>query len=55
MHQIGLTAPRGDDQNPERQRHEIEGNQADVLALRLRAYLERGQAGDDKAGQQTTE
>src|SRR6266851_5202279 len=55
MHQIRLASPRGDDQNPERQRHEIKGNQADVLALKLRPCLERGQAGDDKAGQQTTE
>src|SRR3979490_427134 len=55
MHQIRLASPRGDDQNPERQRHEIEGNQANVLALRLRPRLERGQAGDDKASEQTTE
>src|SRR5947207_6405208 len=55
MHQIRLASPRGDNQNPERQRHEIEGNQDDVLALRQRPWLERGQAGDDKASQQTAE
>src|SRR6267142_2716069 len=53
MHQIRLASPRGDNQNPERQRHEIEGDQADVLALRLRPRLERGQAGHNKADQQT--
>ena len=44
MHQIRLASPRGDNHNPERQRHKIEGDQADVLALRLRPCHERGQS-----------
>src|SRR5712672_3002790 len=54
MHQIRLASPHRDNQNSERQRHEIEGNQADIPALRRRPWFER-QTGDCKAGQQTTE